>query len=202
MASLSFTNIATTSIGAYVSGLDTSYARNDRYIEWYNGYDSAGTSSLAAHASNSSTKIFSGLRPGTSYSIRAIIHFSSTPTSGLDSTKEISSICRTKEEPATRPSYFSWDTAKNSGAEFKLTASEWNRLTSNINSVRSYHGASTVSFTRAVSGNVFTADMFNQARSAIVSIAYISGGIPTASSGGTIYASMLNALRDGINSVS
>ena len=200
MASISFTNISTTSIGAYISGLDTEYERDDRYIEWYNGQDSAGTTSLAAHASSSSTKLFSGLRPGTRYSIKAIIHYSSTPTSGLDRTVELSSICKTEEEAATRPSYFSWDTAKTSGAEFKLTASEWNRLTSNINSVRSYHGASTVSFTRAVSGSVFTADMFNQARSAIMSIVYISGGIPTASSGGTIYASMLNALRDGINS--
>lgn len=199
MASISFTNISTTSIGAYISGLDTEYERNDRYIEWYNGQDSAGTASLAAHASNSSTKLFSGLRPGTRYSIRAIIHYSSTPTSGLDRTVELSSICKTEEEAATRPSYFSWDTAKTSGAEFKLTASEWNRLISNINSVRSYLGYSSASFTKAVAGNEFTAAMFNQARSAIISISGFSGYISQATSGGKVYANMLNALQSGIN---
>lgn len=204
MASMTFSNVTSTSFTAEVTDLDTSYARNDRTIEWYLGSSKQSSGSLSAHASSASCS-FSGLTPNTDYTVKASIRWSSTPTSGLDRTTIISGRHMTKpgaippDPKPERPGYFYWDTAKTSGAKFNLTASEWNRLISNINSVRSYLGYSSASFSKAVAGNKFTATMFNQARSAIISISGFTGYIPQASSGGKIYANMLNALQGGIN---
>lgn len=204
MASMTFSNVTSTSFTAEVTDLDTSYARNDRSVDWYLGSTQVSSSSLSAHASSASCS-FSGLTPNTDYTVKASIRWSSTPTSGLDRTTIISGRHMTKpgatppDPEPERPGYFYWDTAKTSGAKFNLTASEWNRLISNINSVRSYLGYSNASFSKAVAGNEFTATMFNQARSAIISISGFTGYIPQASSGGKIYANMLNALQGGIN---
>lgn len=204
MASMTFSNVTSTSFTAEVTDLDTSYARNDRSVDWYLGSTQVSSSSLSAHASSASCS-FSGLTPNTDYTVKASIRWSSTPTSGLDRTTIISGRHMTKpgaippDPKPERPGYFYWDTAKTSGAKFNLTASEWNRLISNINSVRSYLGYSNASFSKAVAGNEFTATMFNQARSAIISISGFTGYIPQASSGGKIYANMLNALQGGIN---
>lgn len=204
MASMTFSNVTSTSFTAEVTDLDTSYERNDRTIEWYLGSSKQSSGSLSAHASSASCS-FSGLTPNTDYTVKASIRWSSTPTSGLDRTTIISGRHMTKpgaippDPKPERPGYFYWDTAKTSGAKFNLTASEWNRLISNINSVRSYLGYSNASFSKAVAGNEFTATMFNQARSAIISISGFTGYIPQASSGGKIYANMLNALQGGIN---
>lgn len=204
MASMSFSSVTSTSFTAEVTDLDTNYSRDDRTVEWFLGNSRQSTGSLSAHASSTSCS-FSGLTPNTDYTVTARIHWSSTPTSGLDMTTAISGSHMTKpgatppDPEPERPSYFYWDTAKTSGAKFNLTASEWNRLISNINSVRSYLGYSSASFTKAVAGNEFTAAMFNQARSAIITISGFSGYISQATSGGKVYANMLNALRDGIN---
>ena len=204
MASMTFSNVTSTSFTAEVTDLDTSYARDDRSVDWYLGSTQVSSSSLSAHASSASCS-FSGLTPNTDYTVKASIRWSSTPTSGLDRTTIISGRHMTKpgaippDPKPERPGYFYWDTAKTSGAKFNLTASEWNRLISNINSVRSYLGYSNASFSKAVAGNEFTATMFNQARSAIISISGFTGYIPQASSGGKIYANMLNALQGGIN---
>lgn len=204
MASMTFSNVTSTSFIAEVTDLDTSYARDDRSVDWYLGSTQVSSSSLSAHASSASCS-FSGLTPNTDYTVKASIRWSSTPTSGLDRTTIISGRHMTKpgaippDPKPERPGYFYWDTAKTSGAKFNLTASEWNRLISNINSVRSYLGYSNASFSKAVAGNEFTATMFNQARSAIISISGFTGYIPQASSGGKIYANMLNALQGGIN---
>ena len=204
MASMTFSNVTSTSFTAEVTDLDTSYERNDRTIEWYLGSSKQSSGSLSAHASSASCS-FSGLTPNTDYTVRAHIRWSTTSTSGLDRTTIISGRHMTKpgatppDPGKERPGYFYWDTAKTSGAKFNLTASEWNRLISNINSVRSYLGYSNASFSKAISGNEFTAAMFNQARSAIISISGFSGYIPQATSGGKVYANMLNALQGGIN---
>lgn len=205
MASMTFSSVTSTSFTAEVTDLDTSYSRNDRTVEWYLGSSKQSSGSLSAHASSTSCS-FSGLTPNTDYTVSAHIRWSSTPTSGLDRTTIVSGSHMTKpgstpppDPEPERPGYFYWDTAKTSGAKFNLTASEWNRLISNINSVRSYLGYSSASFTKAVAGNEFTAAMFNQARSAIITISGFSGYISQATSGGKVYANMLNALRDGIN---
>lgn len=204
MAYLSLTAVWKTYLAVCVEGLDTSYSRDDRYIEWYIDGKSSGSDTLSAGASSSSSQYFVNLEPSTTYSISATIYYSSTPTSGVDSSVTVSGSFTTEAEPEPdpRPSYFSWDTAKTSGGKFNLTASEWNSLMGNINDVRTWLGQSQYGYTSASSGATFTASMYNQAVNAINGISKYSGSLSRVSSGDKVYASQLNALRDAINSIS
>jgi hypothetical protein len=67
MATLSFSNIGTTSLTAKVSGLDTNFAYNRRF-EWFAGSVTKGYSYTSPGASSVSKSI-SGLSPGTKYAI-------------------------------------------------------------------------------------------------------------------------------------
>lgn len=208
MAYLSLTAVWETYLAVCVEGLDTSYSRDDRYIEWTIDGNSSGSDTLSAGASSSSSQYFVGLEPGTTYSITATIHYSSTPTSGVDSTITVSGSFTTEAEPEPepepdpRPAYFSWNTAKTSGEKFNLTASEWNSLMDNINDVRTWCGHSQYGYTSASSGATFTALIYNQAVNAINGISKYSGSLSSVSSGDKIYASQLNALSAAINSIS
>lgn len=98
-----------------------------------------------------------------------------------------------------RPSNFSWTYPKVSGGVFNLTAAEWNSFTARINAFRAYKGLSNYSFTTAVSGNNFTAAMFNEARAAISAMGI---SVPAVQySDNTIYASLLNDIVSALNSI-
>ena len=203
MAYLEQSDVWKSYIAVRVAGLDSSYSRDDRYIEWFIDGTSSGTDTLSAGATSSSSQYFVNLTPGTTYSISATIHYSSTPTSGVDSSVTVSGSFTTESEPEPdpRPSFFGWSNAKVSGGNFNLTASEWNYLMENINDVRVWCGQSRYDYTSASAGAVFTAAMFNQAVAAINGITKYTGSLATASAGEKIYASQLNGLRDAINSV-
>ncbi len=100
-----------------------------------------------------------------------------------------------------RPSNFSWTYIKTQGGSFNLTATEWNNLTARINAFREYRGLSNYSFTRAYSGNDFTAAMYNQAVNAIKGISGYGSYLSTVSSGDTVTAAGLNLLRDELNAI-
>lgn len=70
-----------------------------------------------------------------------------------------------------RPPFFSWDTEKVAGQPINVTASEWNKLTQNINAMLSYRKLQTRTFTTAYPNQKITASIFNEVRTAI----YTSG---------------------------
>ena len=205
MAYLELVDYDTTYLAVCVAGLDSSYSRDDRYIEWEIDGRSSGSGSLSAGDTCSSAQYFISLSPSTTYYISATIYYSSTPTSGVDSSATVSGSFTTdsepEPEPEPRPAYFSWDTSKTSGGNFNLTASEWNALMTNINSVRSWLGQTAYAWQSAQSGDIFTASDYNTAVRAIRSMSEFSGSLSTVSSGSKVYASQLNDLRDAINSV-
>lgn len=94
---------------------------------------------------------------------------------------------------------FQWDTPKQAGRTFNLTAAEWNKFTVAINQARSEKGLAQIPFTQAVKGNKVTASIFNEAVNALNSM--ISTGVPVCSSGDTIYASYLNDLVTKLNQI-
>lgn len=110
-------------------------------------------------------------------------------------------ISVTVPQAVTRPSNFSWTYAKVQGGTFNLTATEWNNFTSRINAFREYKKLSDYSFTRAYSGNNFTAAMYNQARIAIQAISGYGTYIPTVTKGQQITAYMMNVLVSELNSI-
>lgn len=187
MARIALNSVDDSSISVYVTNLDTSYSKDDRYIEWYLDGDYEGDMSLGAEVSSSRTKWFSGLRPNTEYEISAEIY----KESGL-----ITTLYRTvKTETNIEP--FSWDYPKRSGADVNLTASEWNKFTSFINEVRDANGYSSYDFDRVYSGNIIRGNYYKQARAAISPMT--SYYIPYRETGDIIYAADLNNLVDAAN---
>ena len=101
----------------------------------------------------------------------------------------------------TRPDYFYWTYPKTSGQPFKLTATEWNGLTSNINAVREYCGYLQYGFTTAYRGNQLTAAMYNQAVNAIKGISGYGYYLSTVNKGDPVTAYHLNILVSELNAV-
>lgn len=101
----------------------------------------------------------------------------------------------------TRPENFSWWYPKTSGGTFNLTADEWNRFTGRINEFRDYRSIPKYSFTMAVTGNTFTASIYNEVREAIQAIAGYGTYIPLVSAGDEITADMMNILVTELNAI-
>lgn len=104
---------------------------------------------------------------------------------------------------AVRPNDWSWTSTVAQNSQIKLTAAEWNNFTARINQFRSYKGLSAYSFTTAVKNSTpIEAGICNQARTAIDAISG-HGTLPTALvSGGTLYASFFNGLKNALNAIS
>ena len=175
----------------WVTELDTSYSGNDRYIQWYANGTYKGITPLQANRYMSDDFYMDGLSFGTVYTILARIYYNNG-ASYVELTVSITT-------PSNRPPFFSWDSEKISGRAFSLYASEWNRLTANINAVRQYKNYANYSFTFALSGQPFTAIIFNQAAIAIRDMTLSAPANTT--SGSVIMASALNQLVSAVNGI-
>lgn len=113
-------------------------------------------------------------------------------------------------EPSPRPDNFYWSYSKSSGSSVYQTdmyggrirakilpAWEWNNFIDRINEFRKYKGYSNYSFSRAYSGDKFTLNHLQQARSAISSMT----SVPSLRSSSIIYASDFNNLSNSLNSI-
>lgn len=139
-----------------------------------------------------STVSFTSLSSGLTYIFKAKSYFETVYS--INFSNQLTVVT------TSRPSNFSWTNPKISGQNFNLSAVEWNNFTAKINEFRTYKGLSTYSFTTAVSGNGFTAVMFNEARNKIADMNTV--GLPTVkNSGDSIYASYLNDLVSTLNAI-
>lgn len=105
------------------------------------------------------------------------------------------------EVGAGRPDNFSWTIPKESGGQFNLTALEWNSFTARINEFRQYKGLGNYSFTQAYPNNNFTANIFNEARTAIQQMNPPTPVPSAAQKDGIVYASLLNSIVTSLNSI-
>lgn len=101
----------------------------------------------------------------------------------------------------TRPAKFYWTYSKAQGGSFNLTATEWNNLCANINSVRAYKGLTAYSFTTAYTGNIFYAYMYNQAVEAIQGVDGYGSYLSAVTSKSTITAYHMNILVSELNAI-
>lgn len=100
-----------------------------------------------------------------------------------------------------RPNNFEWSTSKVSDQPFNLKASEWNALLTSINQFRNYKGLSAYSFTSAIKDADTTAIQFNQAVTAINAMSPPTSAPSSQAKDNDIYASLLNGLRNSLNSI-
>lgn len=138
---------------------------------------------------------FSGLEPGTVYTINCRASYSS----GWMGAKEFTTL--------SRPADWAWQTNIRQGASVPLhtsgvlapiTANEWNLFCSRINAFRSYTGLSAYSFTTVSRGTRITASILNQAKNAIGAIPG-SGALPTEYN--LISASLYQTFASALNAV-
>ena len=158
-----------------------------------------GTYTAVSGVLTSSTSSWtnSGLPVNTTYFYKVAVQITSIPnilSTAYGQGKTLTTV--------QRPSFFAWTYPKISGANFYLHHTEWNALLTNINEVRAYKGLSTVSFNTASTDQEFSATLhYNPARSAI---AAMSPPTPLPASKqrlDDVAASLLNGLRDSLNSI-
>lgn len=197
MAYLSATTNGSTSIIVTIN--DLTYSASE-YVQFQVNNNNTGSQYVwsSGSSSKSTSYTINGLTPNTTYNFTGYANFQGTNYNIGNASA--------KTSPA-RPLPFFWSNTKVSGGSFNLTASEWTRLIQNINDVLVYRGSGGYSwfynqFSNITSGKNFTANMFNEARNAISSGSPSVPVPPSASSGGIVYASMLNGLVNSINSVS
>lgn len=104
-----------------------------------------------------------------------------------------------------RPDLFSWDTPKTKGGDYNVTASEWNRFQQYIKVMAQYKEINlTTSFEDVSPGQTFTAELYNNARTAIQEFPDGAGSyIPQVSSKTQITAdtSSTNPANNNINKI-
>lgn len=159
---MAYINVLSTterSIRVNVGGLQEEYASADRVCTWYLNGDYKGTSWLGAHVSSGGAFTFSGLSPGTWYSIDVSIEGNDWGFTVDLSTSEMT------DEHRVYP--WSWWSSIVSGGEIQISASEWNAFCSRINEVRVYAAypqlPSYGAFETAFSGSPISASIVNHA---------------------------------------
>jgi len=150
MATISLSSRTATSISVYITDLDTSYSKNDRYIEWWFNYNSAGTQDISGSISSTNPITFINLSPNTSYPFGARIYYTTYdggPYTSVALTDQWFSTLA-----ASRPSYFYWSsygtgynpqnrtTVNGKIALYRPYATAWNAFRSNIISMLVYKG--------------------------------------------------------------
>lgn len=156
-----------TTLWVYVIGLDTNYSRDDRYINWYidNGIGPQ-EQYLGPGWDTSDSAEFTGLSPGTQYTIRAEIRYTDNGQS-----KWATVYGDFETEKAATLEFFEWDSPKTEGEAFNITASEWNKLLAHINDVRSNKKLPSYDYNYIPqTGDSFLREYYNDALMAIAGI--------------------------------
>lgn len=170
-------------------------ADNAWYYEVQYKKSTTSTWTYAAYSQNGNSFEVSGLDPATDYDFRVRGYQGSAYGSWSSSMRghTLSNI----------PTEFNWNFPKVQGEEFYLTANEWNALAAKINQFREYKFGPgyDYSFTTAIQGAIFYAYMANEARNAMDALGPEVSPPALRYTDDPVEASILNRLRDSLNSV-
>jgi len=175
------------SMAVYLSGANNS-------TQHFMGYLGSSERSFSSALSGDG----SALVPGATYRLWVFAYDTDGNSFGANSSAVFS---------RPRPSNFNWSNTKTSGGIYNLTYSEWNSFLDRINEFRAYKGLSQLSFNRnlssgALSGVVVpSAPSFNAAINAINTMSPTTSAPVFVSSGQQVTASLLNAIRTSLNSI-
>ena len=210
----------TTQIAVRARGFDTNYFEANWELIWYIHDPSLSGTTLidtisdevSAGDSSSSTIIFDGLSPETTYEIELRVRYY---VDGKRKTEWFYETFLTESESSSssRPDKFKWKDGKEkqSGEPFDITAEEWGNLLDNINAVREYKGYSAISSTSNADaiarfyypskGDNFLASMYNQCIYAFEDMELLDYSSYRVLKGDPITADAINFLVETINSV-
>lgn len=168
-------------------------------FSWYLDGVYRGSTEMLPGNSHSEPFTFSGLTPGTLYTMEVrAFSYDQYGEYGNDMGTLVTQI-----DTLSRPALFAWDTPKVAGAKYYIGAAEWDRLMYNIAEVH-YHATGTYySFSQSVPlvGEVVTAARYNDCRAAIRSVPGYGTYIPQVASGEIVTAYQLNVLVGELNAI-
>lgn len=187
--SYSITNVTSTSVTIYVSGLSSGDSVRF-FIRLSSDASDTTVDSTYTASSSTMTQSFSGLAPKTAYAVNVCV----------DGTWGSSKTFTTKAS-GDRPDDWEFTSTIASGAAIALTAVEWNDFCIRINEFRTYRELSEATFTIVSSGDPISAAVVNEAVTAISEIPDCGTLPDRAYSGDPIAASFFNQLTIALNSV-
>lgn len=172
MANIVIGNVTSNSVSAYVTGLDSSYSRNDRYINWYAvdnsipQIDAQGTSYLSAYVSQGGEITLSGLRSNIEYVLQAVVYY--TNGGVWENITLFAGFTTTGGGGGSRPALFYWSSygvspTTSTTTVFLPKATALNALSNNIRAVQAYKNKTQTSFPTIYSGNNFISLVNQQA---------------------------------------
>lgn len=146
--------------------------------------------------------VFEGITQGT-YIIRSAsdYDFGGSLIQCVDSTGEAYTATLEITAEAERPENFTWLYPKTAGEKFNLTAEEWGLFTDRVNEFLKYLGRTEKSFTKALTGDVLYAGLYNEAGGAIKEGGEYGLYIPEVISGQTVTAYQMNILVNELNAI-
>lgn len=119
----------------------------------------------------------------------------------VDSTGEAYTAVLEITAEANRPDNFTWLYPKTAGGKLNLTAEEWNLFTDRVNEFLKYIGRTEKSFTKALTGDVFYASLYNETGDAIKEGALYGLYIPEVMSRQSVTAYHMNILVNELNAI-
>lgn len=193
LSTFASTEITKTTVKVKATGYDNAPASgNASGINGFYLYQNDVLKATVYHSNGEAFHTFTGLTQNTTYTFKGVAFDVALKTS----TSKSITVTTTN-----RPDNWVWVNAKTSGANFNLTASEWNSFTAKINEFRTYKTLAAYSFTTVSSGTNFQAYMFNQAITAINAMTPPTAPPTSKSTGDVIMASYFITLRDSLNSI-
>lgn len=188
MASFSVTAY-TTFLTIEVTGL-TSGDSVRIYLRLADG-DSAIEDSEFTATDTTLSKLINGLDQGTEYAINVKVNNDWLGAQYFTT--------QGSQSGGDRPSDWTWNSTIASGAEIKISAVEWNDFCSRINEFREYAGLSSYNFTTVYPDDEISANIVNQARTAISAIIGTETLPSAVKSKDPITASFFLSLSDALN---
>jgi len=196
----------TSSITLNFSGFSGNWTR---VVVQYSTDLSYGTTVNIDYPSTSTT--INSLSSDTEYNFKVSIYYDNGGAIyAVDSSGNTDYLYFSKSTTPVRPSNWSWTTTIVQGGDlysvsgknlYVMPATEWNAFTTRINDFRHYCDLSDYSFTSISSDSDFTADVFNEVCEAIDDCNPITFVPTDVNAGEDISASLLNGIKDSLNSI-
>lgn len=192
MAEFSILTVAETTVTISVTGL-TSGDRVRIFIRLPDDPDDATMDETYTTYSTSMMKMLTGLEPGTAYLVNVGIVVN---VDGVNVTEWGTALSF-----MTRPEDWEWWNTIEQGEPIAIEAEEWNAFCERINEFRVYQGFAEYDFTYVESGDPISADIVNEARSALESLLYEKARPSKVYAGDTITSAFFVKLTACLNSI-
>lgn len=187
-----------------IAGLSPTSNGRDRQVQYFFDGQIHGTPNMITNVDlqyhgDGGEHEFTGLSPGTTYQVKAVIYTYSDNGSSYTTEEVTANLKTTGSAGSVRPNNWAWSPPITAGSEIRISAAHWNAFCSRINAFRVFADLSPRNFTPAQTGQEITSWRAISVAGAIYDMT--GGPVPAPQVGDPITAAFFNDLRDRLNSV-